>query len=102
MVMHVSFLSIDDCPNADLGRQRLIEALETLDLDPSIVAYTTVDTTEQAERLLFRGSPSIFVDGIDPFADKDTPVGLSCRIYRTEAGIEGAPSVAAILKTLRT
>lgn len=100
--MHVSFLSIDDCPNADLGRQRLMEALESLDLDPAIVTYTTVANSDQAERLRFRGSPSILIDGVDPFADEDSPVGLSCRIYRTEIGVEGAPSVTAIAKALRS
>lgn len=100
--MLVTFLSIDECPNADLGRRRLAEALETLDLDPAIVTFTTVHTTDEAERLRFRGSPSILIDGIDPFADEATPVGLSCRIYRTELGIEGAPSVAALAEALQT
>ena len=97
----VTFLSIDECPNADLGRRRLAEALETLDLDPTIVTFTTVHTTEEAERLRFRGSPSILIDGVDPFADQAAPVGLSCRIYRTEHGFEGAPSVAALAEVLQ-
>ena len=98
----VTFLSIDGCPNADLARRRLVEALETLDLDPAIVTFTTVQTTEEADRLRFRGSPSILIDGVDPFADEAAPVGLACRIYRTELGIEGAPSVAALAEALRT
>lgn len=99
--MLVTFLSIDECPNADLGRRRLLEALEILDLDPSIVTFTTVHSTEEAERLRFRGSPSILIDGVDPFADQAAPVGLSCRIYRTELGIEGVPSVAALAEALQ-
>lgn len=98
----VSFLSIDGCPNADLGRRRLVEALERLDLDPAIVTFITVQTTEEAERLRFRGSPSILIDGVDPFAGEAAPFGLSCRIYRTELGIEGAPSVAALAEALQT
>lgn len=101
-MMHVTFLTIDNCPNADLGRRRLVEALQSLDLDPSLVTYTTVDSAEQVERLRFRGSPSILIDGRDPFADENSPVGLSCRIYRTENVIEGAPSVAALTEALRT
>lgn len=100
--MQVTFLSIDGCPNADLARRRLVEALDRLDLDPAIVTFSTVHTTEEAEPLRFRGSPSILIDGIDPFADEAAPVGLSCRIYRTEFGIEGAPSVAALAEALQT
>lgn len=99
--MLVTFLAIDGCPNADLARRRLVEALETLDLDTAIVTFTTVRTTAEAERLRFRGSPSILIDGIDPFAEGAAPVGLSCRMYRTELGIEGAPSVAALADALQ-
>ncbi len=100
--MRVTFLSIDDCPNADLGRRRLAQAIATLGLEPSLVTYTTVHTADEAERLRFRGSPSILINGLDPFADDDTPVGLSCRIYRTERGVEGAPSVEDLTKALQT
>jgi len=41
------------------------------------------------------GSPTFLVDGVDPF-----PVGdgtsWACRLYRTEAGLQGAPSVAQL------
>ncbi len=99
--MQVTFLSMDDCPNVDLGRQRLAEALRVLDLDPSIVTYLTVATPNEATELCFRGSPSILVDGTDPFANSESPVGLSCRIYPTEAGFDGAPSVAGLIAALR-
>ncbi len=38
----------------------------------------------------FRGSPTVLVDGWDPFLDPASPVGLSCRVYRTEDGVTGA------------
>lgn len=100
--MDVTFLSFDGCPNAELARRRLAEALGRVGLDPSVVTYATVETPEEAERLAFRGSPSILVDGTDPFADDDSPVGLSCRIYRTGAGVEGAPSLDELTAALRS
>ena len=99
--MDVTFLSFDGCPNAVIARQRLAEAFERLGVDPSVITYATVDTPEEAERLGFRGSPSILINGTDPFADNVSPVGLSCRIYRTEAGTEGAPSVDELTALLR-
>ena len=52
-----------------------------------------VETPEEAERVRFRGSPSILVDGVDVFADADAPVGLSCRVYQTANGPAGAPTL---------
>jgi len=100
--MDVTFLSFDGCPNAMIARQRLAEAFDRLGLDPSVITYATVDTPEEAQRLAFRGSPSILINGTDPFADNDSPVGLSCRIHRTDAGTEGAPSVDELTAVLRS
>lgn len=99
--MDVTFLSFDHCPNAELARDRLTEALTRVGADPTVVTHTTVETPEAAERLRFRGSPTVLVNGRDPFADDASPVGLSCRIYRTEAGTEGAPSVDALVAALQ-
>jgi hypothetical protein len=59
-----------------------------------------VNTVEQAERWRFRGSPSVLVDGTDPFAEPDSPVGLSCRLYRTPDGVAGSPSVSQLVEVL--
>ena len=61
------------------------------------VILEAVETPGDAERLEFWGSPSLLVDGRDPFADQAGPVGLSCRIYRTEQGPRGALSVARLV-----
>jgi hypothetical protein len=39
-----------------------------------------VETHEEAVRLGFRGSPTILVDGRDPFADGRGDLGLACRV----------------------
>jgi hypothetical protein len=46
-----------------------------------------------AVRLGFRGSPTLLIDGHDPFASERDSVGLACRVYRTSEGKDGAPSV---------
>lgn len=57
------------------------------------VAYRKVDSPEAAEELSFRGSPTVLVNGRDPFAQGDEPVGLSCRIYQTPDGPAGSPTL---------
>ena len=64
------------------------------------IEHVLVTTTEAAERLSFRGSPTILIDGIDPFAAGDEPIGLSCRIYLTPHGYEGSPTTAQLAAAL--
>jgi hypothetical protein len=54
---------------------------------------------QEADELDFRGSPTLLIDGIDPF-DATGPTGLFCRVYRTDAGPEGAPSLNQLLAAL--
>ncbi|MEM1333058.1 MAG: hypothetical protein AAGG08_06320 [Actinomycetota bacterium] len=52
-----------------------------------------MDTDADAEATHFHGSPSIIVNGVDPFADAAAPVGLSCRMYQTPHGPAGSPTL---------
>jgi hypothetical protein len=99
--MQVKVLYFDDCPNWKVARQRLGEALAAAGLAQEVeVSYQTVETPEEAERVGFRGSPTILVDGRDPWAEEGGPGGLSCRIYQTERGPEGSPSVQQLAEAL--
>src|SRR5438128_11074441 len=93
--MDVTLLYFDDCPHWRLADARLREALDHLG-SADVPVHVTVWTAEEAEHRRFRGSPTILVAGRDPFANDTDPVGLSCRLYRTEAGLEYAPSVAQL------
>lgn len=99
--MRVTVLYFEDCPNWKIASQRLRDALTTVGLTDSVeVSYQRVETAEEAERVGFRGSPTILIDGRDPWAAPDAPIGLSCRIYQTEQGGEGSPSVAQLVEAL--
>jgi hypothetical protein len=98
--VEVTLLYFQDCPNWELAEARLAEALATLGGQPPAVTHQLVATPEEAEASGFRGSPTVLVDGRDPFAGPDDPVGLACRIYRTAAGVEHAPSVDQLRSVL--
>jgi hypothetical protein len=98
--MDVRLLYFDDCPNWRLAEARLNEALAAIGDERPAVTYELVSTPEQAVQAGFRGSPTILVNGCDPFADPDHPVGLSCRIYRSPAGVEHAPTVEQLRSVL--
>lgn len=97
--MRVQLLYVDGCPNWQVADTRLREALETLGR-PVEVARVVLTTPEQVEQWNFHGSPSVLVDGEDPFAQPGTPVGLSCRLYRTPHGVDGSPTVDQLVDVL--
>lgn len=96
----VRLLYFEDCPNWRVAEARLKEALASMGADPEAVIYEQVTTLEEAEALGFRGSPTILVNGTDPFADPDAPAGLTCRIYRTAMGVQPAPTVEQLQAAL--
>ena len=89
--MKVVLLYFDDCPNW-LETDEHLRTL-TAELPEVEIERRLVDTVEDATAMRFHGSPSITVDGIDLFADADTPVGLSCWMYQTPTGPAGTPTL---------
>lgn len=91
--MEVTLLYFDGCPSWQTTDRRLRQLAGELDLE---ISHRKVETPEAAEELSFRGSPTVLVDGRDPFAEGDEPVGLSCRIYQTPDGPAGSPTLAQL------
>ena len=89
--MDVTLLYFEDCPNWKLADDRLASIAGGRS-DIRLTRHL-VDTPEEAERVGFHGSPSILVDGVDPFAEPGSEVGLTCRRYATRDGYEGAPTL---------
>ena len=90
--MDITLQYFDGCPNWKTTDHDLATVLEEGAIDAT-VHYQLIDTPEAATEYGFRGSPTVLIDGIDPFADPDAPVGLSCRIYMTEDGPAGSPTL---------
>ena len=97
--MRVTLQYFDGCPNWKETEAHL-ETLRSEGLDV-ILDRHLIDTPEAAEQHGFRGSPTVLIDGVDPFADRNAPVGLSCRVYQTETGFGGSPSLDQLRAALR-
>lgn len=98
--MDVTLLYFDGCPNWQLTDDRLGQALMLADQADTPVTRQQVTTAEAAERLGFRGSPTVLIDGWDPFAAPGAPVGLACPMFATPAGLAGAPTVEQLVAAL--
>ena len=78
--MKLEILQVPGCPGADLLDARLAE------LGHSRVIRRVVTSQADAERLGLAGSPTLLVDGADPFARPGQPPSVSCRLYLDEQG----------------
>lgn len=57
-------------------------------------------TPEQAAALSFAGSPTVLVDGVDPFPSDGGIGELACRVYPVAERLAGAPGVEQIVDVL--
>ena len=96
--MEIILQYFNGCPNWEVLDQRLAEVVN--DRSDVRVIRQLVETPEDAVRLGFHGSQTVLVDGIDPFADERTHVGLACRMFRTPAGIAGSPTVEQLREAI--
>ena len=53
-----------------------------------------------AERRGMRGSPTFLIDGHDPFHGDGKVGSLSCRLYRVDVALDGAPSVRQLIEVI--
>lgn len=97
--VRIDVVHVPDCANLERARARLREALAGAGLTVD-VRDVEVATPADAERAGMRGSPTILIDGRDPFAVDAAESSLSCRLYHTADGVDGAPSVAQLLEAL--
>jgi hypothetical protein len=97
--MRIEVLTVPECPNGPLVEQRLAEALAGR---PDVrVERRVAGTAAQAEEYGMRGSPTVLIDGRDPFAGPGDAASLSCRLYRDEQGrVQGAPSTGQLRAAL--
>lgn len=91
--MEIMLQYFDGCPNWKTTARDLSHAVEGTNAD---IRLEKIDTHDVAIARGFRGSPTVLVNGTDPFADSDAPIGLTCRLYRTDSGLAGSPSLGQL------
>lgn len=98
--MDVRLLYFDDCPSWQVAEERLRTALDMTGHQQVGIARERVTTIDEARRWHFTGSPTIFIDGSDPFAATHDEPALACRVYPSDEGLEGSPSVEQLIRVL--
>lgn len=88
--MNVMVLHVDNCPSVAPLMDQMAQVLAGR-TDGS-VSERVVVSDAAAKRLKLRGSPTVLVDGSDPFPAPSGSMGLSCRLYETPYGPRGFPT----------
>ena len=95
--MRVQVLHVPGCPNAAVLTDRLLQLAAG---HASIERHLVHDLAEAA-RLGMNGSPTLLIDGADPFSRPGLRPSMSCRLYPDENGsLSGAPSVTQLRQVL--
>jgi hypothetical protein len=97
--MKITVLHVPGCPSMTPLSQHLVDAL--VDRDDVEVEDQVVTDQQQAAALHMTGSPTLLVDGVDPFAEPGQQPSISCRLYADDDGrIARAPSTTQLRQAL--
>ena len=97
--MELTVLTVPGCPNAAVFEERLAAALAGH--PGAVVRRRQVADEQEAAETGMAGSPTLLINGADPFAAPGQVPGLSCRLYRDAAGRPArAPSVEDLRRAL--
>ncbi len=96
-LMRLTILHVPDCPNVATLQDRIGRLITA----EGVVTLRVVDSADLAAEVGMTGSPTLLVDGVDPFAEPGRSASLSCRLYRDAAGrLAGSPSLAQLRHAL--
>jgi hypothetical protein len=102
VISEVKLRYFDGCPNWRTTYDRLRAVLRDEGMAEIEPTLERIETPEDAERLRFAGSPTIIIDGVDPFEEAETAFGLTCRVYRTPDGLAGSPTAEQLSAALHS
>ena len=99
--MKVQILHVPDCPNTAFLAARLDEIIDGQTSVEAEVEHRLVADHDEAVAVGMTGSPTLLIDGTDPFAVPGSSASMSCRLYLDETGAPtGSPSVAQLRAVL--
>jgi hypothetical protein len=98
--MKIDLLYFDGCPSWKDALVNLKAALAAEGLEADIQLVNVADD-EEASRLKFLGSPSFQINGVDFCPEERQSYNLSCRVYPSPQGMNGAPTIELLREKLR-
>ncbi len=91
---------VHDCPKEGPAATLLGPVLDEVGLSQAAGRHRVVHDEQEAARLGFLGSPTVLINGRDPFAEPGQAPGLTCRLYRDACSVSGVPPVEQLRRLL--
>lgn len=99
--MKIELFWIDGCPSAERAKEVLVQVLHDQSIDARVEMIQVRDNAD-AVAMKFLGSPTIRLNGRDPFAPANaSDFGIQCRVYQTPAGLRGSPTKEMLLQAIQ-
>jgi len=98
--MNVQLLYFNDCPSYQMAEKLLREVLSAEGRSDPIEMIEIKDEAD-VRRWKFIGSPTIRIDGIDPFDQGTSNIGMECRVFNTPDGLRGWPTKSMLVEALQ-
>jgi len=99
--LKIELLYFEDCPHWVYGLENLNSALKDEGLHDVDVQLVLINNEEDARKEKFLGSPSFHFNGEDLWPEERTSFQIACRVYHTEDGLQGYPSVDMLREQIR-
>ena len=99
-VVDIELLVVPDCPNESRALVALESAFVQAGTGAQTVRVTVITSQDEAQKRGFVGSPTILIDGVDPFAVPGTSPAVACRVYVTPGGLSGVPPLDGLVAAL--
>ena len=93
-------MTVTDCPHREMALDRVRQALDRVGASRVVVTERVIDDPAVAVAAGMHGSPTVLIDGHDPFTAAGVEAPVSCRLYPTVSGFDGAPSIEDLVAAL--
>jgi hypothetical protein len=100
--MDVELLVVPDCAHEAPTHQLLRLLLDECGLSHVDIRVRIVESEAQARELAFVGSPTVRIDGADPYPPTAAAYGLACRLYRVGCLFDGVPDADVLRRAIQT
>lgn len=97
----IEMLYFEDCPNWVYGLENLNSALKDEGMHDVDIQLVLINNEEDATKEKFLGSPSFHINGQDLWPEERTTYQVACRVYHTEEGLKGSPTVKMLRERIR-
>ncbi len=101
MTCNVELIVDRNCPNVDAAREQLTRALVAAQA-PAVWREWDREDPDAPGYVRQYGSPTILVNGRDVSGDGTESQSNCCRVYQTQDGIRGVPTVVMIVAALES